>query len=148
MSWREISASPTLDIAIAALVIATIAGLVVVLGRRRAPARRRGRAYTFPKQKNERELVHALGQASALQIAILKFIVDGYLLGVDAGEVAAHFKIHRREAAKHLKVLHRLGLLYIKQCDGGKIIFFLIESAMSRIGEPRFFNMIGLNGLA
>ena len=145
MSWREISASPTIDIAILVVVIATIVGLAVVFSRGKAPTLRRGRTYTFPKQKNEHELVQALGHASELQIAILKFIVDGYLLGVDASEVAAHFKIRRTEAAKHLTVLHRLGLLYIKQCDGGKTIFFLIESAMSRIGEPRFFNLIGLH---
>ena len=147
-SWHDISAFPNIALAILAGVIATIFGLTLAFARRRPAGRSRGRIYTFPKQKTERDILHALGKASELQIAILKFIVDGYLEGVDPAEVAAHFRIKKTEAAKHLTVLHRLGLLYIKRNAGGKAIFYLLESAMARIGAPRFFDLIGLATLA
>ena len=147
-SWSEVLAPANISIAILAIVIATILGLTLVVIRRGRAVRRYGRTYTFPRQKSEREIVHALGSVSELQIAILKFIVDGYLEGVDPAEVAAHFRIKKAEAAKHLTVLHRLGLLYIQRNAGGKCIFYLLESAMARIGAPRFFDLIGLASLA
>ncbi len=136
---------------VSGLVIATIAGLALVArvwlrARRAHPAGRPGSAYAFPKRKHDRDLLRALAGASPVQAAILKYIVDGYLEGVDAAHVAQHLGIRRAEAAKQLKILHRSGLLYVRKCRGDTV-FYLIESVMARIGEPTFFTMIGLAGL-
>ena len=117
------------------------------LGTRR-PQKTQRPAYAFPKRRPDRDLVRAVTGASPTQAAILKYIVDGYLEGVDAAHVAQHLGIRRAEAAKHLKALHRSGLLYVKTCRGSDAVFYLIESVMARIGEPAFFSMIGLAGLA
>ena len=137
--------------ALSALVIATIFALALVLwfwlrARRSHPTRRPGSAYAFPKRRHDRDLLRALAGASPVQAAILKYIIDGYLEGVDATHVAQHLGIRRAEAAKQLKILHRSGLLYIRKCRGDTV-FYLIESVMARIGEPTFFTMIGLAGL-
>lgn len=144
--WHALSDLPAQHPVTSLIVIATIALAVVVALVLSRPRKnhRRGPVYSFPKRLSETEILRALGKVSALQIAILKFIVDGYFEGVDPAEVAAHFKIKKTEAAKHLTVLHRLGLLYIKRQAGGKADFYLIESVMARIGEPRFFSLIGL----
>lgn len=135
-------------LAILGLVIATIAALALVvwIWRRTHRRRRPGHSYSFPKRKHDRDLLRALSGASAVQAAILKYIVDGYLEGVDAAHVAQHLGIRRAEAVKHLKILHKSGLLYVKTCRGDAV-FYLIESVMARIGEPTFFTMIGLPGL-
>jgi len=134
------------------LVIATIVGLALVarLWLRPKPThgtRGPGLTYAFPKRRHDRDLLRALAGASPVQAAILKYIVDGYLEGVDAAHVAQHLGIRRAEAVKHLKTLHKSGLLYIRKCRGDAV-FYLIESVMARIGEPTFFTMIGLTGLA
>ncbi len=108
---------------------------------------RTGSKYAFPKHRPDRDILRALSGASPTQTAILQYIVDGYLEGVDAADVAKHLGIRRTEAAKHLKTLHRSGLLYMRKCRGD-CVFYLIESVMARVGEPAFFTMIGLAGLA
>ena len=138
--------------AILGLVIATIAGLAMLawagfLAGHAQRMRRPGSKYAFPKRKPDRDLLRALAGASPVQTAILKYIIDGYLEGVDAANVARHLGIRRAEAAKQLKNLHRSGLLYVRTCRGD-CVFYLIESVMARIGEPTFFTMIGLAGLA
>jgi hypothetical protein len=134
------------------LVIAIIAGLALLawagfLTRQAYRKRRPGSKYSFPRRKPDRDLLRVLAGASPLQAAILKYIIDGYLEGVDASHVAQHLGIRRAEAAKQLKILHRSGLLYVRTCRGD-CVFYLIESVMARIGEPTFFTMIGLAGLA
>ncbi len=143
-----LQAHPVTSLLVIATIVATIGLAAALVFSRPRKNRRRGPVYSFPKRLSEREALHTLGKVSALQIAILKFIVDGYFEGVDPAEVAAHFRIKPREAAKHLTVLHRLGLLYVKRNAGGKANFYLIESVMARIGEPRFFNLIGLPSFA
>ncbi len=147
--WQALSDLPQSHPVTSLIVIATIAATAVAaLAFSPRKRKRRGPVYSFPKRLSETEILRALGKVSALQIAILKFIVDGYFEGVDPAEVAVHFRIKPQEAAKHLTVLHRLGLLYIKRNAGGKANFYLIESVMARIGEPRFFSLIGLPSFA
>lgn len=147
--WHALSDLPIQHPVTSLIVIATIAlGAATLAFKRPHGRRRRGPVYSFPRRLSEHEILRTLGKVSAMQIAILKFIVDGYLEGVDPAEVAAHFRIRTRDAAKHLTVLHRLGLLYVKRSAGGKADFYLIESVMARIGEPRFFSLIGLHTFA
>ncbi len=134
----------TILIVIATIVVAIAAAAMLARPRHR----RRGPVYSFPKRLSAGEILRTLGKASAQQTAILKYIVDGYFEGVDPAEVAAHFRIKKRDAARHLKALHRQGLLYIKRNPAGAANFYLIESVMSRIGEPRFFDLIGLPAFA
>ena len=132
------------------LVIATLVGVALVIAvmlRAGRHARRPGSRYAFPKRKPDRDILRALTGAPPAQIAILKYIIDGYLEGVDAADVAKHMGMRRAEAAKHLKALHRSGLLYVRRCRGD-CVFYLIEAVIARIGEPTFFTMVGLAGLA
>ena len=148
--WHALSDLPAQHPLTSLIVIATIgvAAIVAIVLSRPRPSRRRGPVYSFPKRLSAPEILRTLGKVSTLQIAILKFIVDGYFEGVDPAEVAAHFRIKKTDAAKHLNVLHRMGLLYIKRDAGGQADFYLIESVMTRIGEPRFFSLIGLHSFA
>lgn len=147
--WQAFSDLPQSHPVTSLIVIATIVVVAAALAVSRPRKKNRnGPVYSFPKRLSETEILRALGKVSALQIAILKFIVDGYFEGVAPAEVAAHFRIKPHEAARHLTVLHRLGLLYIKRNAGGKADFYLIESVMARIGEPRFFSLIGLPSFA
>jgi len=136
---------PLTILVVIATIVVTIAAVIVLAYPRR---RWRGPIYSFPKKLSAAEILRTLGKAPARQTAILKYIVDGYLEGVDPSQVAAHFRISKREAARHLRSLHRQGLLYIKRSAGGTANFYLIESVMNRIGEPRFFDLIGLPAFA
>ena len=147
--WVLLSDVPKQHPVAALLVIATIAVAVaaLVLSARRRRGRR-GPVYSFPKKLSAGEILRILGKASPQQTAILKYIVDGYFEGVDPAQVAAHFRIKTTDAARHLRVLHRQGLLYIRRNARGTASFYLIESVMSRVGEPRFFDLIGLPAFA
>jgi hypothetical protein len=147
--WPDLADFPKDHLLTILIVIATIVVAIAAAALLARPRRRwRGPVYSFPKRLSAGEILRALGKAPALQTAILKYIVDGYFEGVDPAGVAAHFRIKKSEAAKHLTALHRQGLLYIKRNAGGAANFYLIESVMSRIGEPRFFDLIGLPSFA
>lgn len=150
--WHLISDPANLYPALTVLAVAIAAGCVVlavtVRARIETRATRHGPLYRFPKRVTRQQILLALGKITPLQVSILRFIVDGYLEGVGCAEVAAHFNLRKADAKRHLRLLHRLGLLYVKRCPEGPTLFFLIESVMAKVGEPRFFDLIGLTGLA